>query len=333
MSDLAPELLNWLDDHLRPGESFRVREARSWTRWPHRYRQRVDVGEPRLDRDAMATRVVATTPLVSGVRDLEVALELAVVTNRVASLSAVVVDEAAGTVGLACAASIRPLSKVWLLEVLGEALKLQVAVPEMGDPHALAAGFGGRADLAPHPESGPRPEPHPELDVVETYQRAGLETGRLTTAVYAAAQGDLHSMGIPSAADGTLLTVGADTFNLGGPARITLENATHPGFGNGLLVVLRVASAPPAPHPARATNELNRRELWERIDGQTFGAWSYDDAGLGHLVFYPNRLIPSGSAERRARLVNCVLDEARRLAWLDQAWASASGASDRPAAS
>lgn len=324
-SDFAPEILNWLDDHLRPGAEFRVREERAWTRWPHRYRQRIEIDQPRLDRDVMATRVVATTPLVTGVTDVGAALELAVGANRVASLSAVVLDEAAGTVALACAASIRPKNKVWLLPVLGEVLKLQVAVPEAGEPDVLAAGFGGVADLAPHPRSGPRPEPHPELDVVEAYQQAGLATGRLAAGVYAASVGNLHAMGIPSVADGTSISVGADTFNLGGPARITVENATHPGFGNGLLAVLRVAGAPAAADPARAVNELNRRELWDRIDGQTFGAWAYDDAGLGHVCFYPNRLIPGGEAERRARIINCVLDEAHRLTWLDGVWADAAG--------
>jgi hypothetical protein len=294
---------------------------RVWTRWPHRFRQRIEVGEPQFDRDAMATRVVATTPLVTGIRDVDAALALAVGSNRVASLSAIVVDEAAGTVGLACAASVRPLNKSWLVQTLGEVLKLQIAVPEMGDPEALAEGFGGIPDLAPHPTSGPRPEPQADMAVVEAYQQAGVASGRIVHGSYAAAVGDLHSMGIPSTADGTMLTIGADTFNLGGPARITLENATHPGFGNGLLVLLRADGAPAAADPARAANELNSRELWDRVDGQSFGAWSYDDAGLGHLVFYPNRLIPGGEAERRARLINCVLDEARRLAWLDQVWA------------
>ena len=92
-------------------------------------------------------------------------------------------------------------------------------------------------------------------------------------------------------------------------------------------MVLRAEGAPVAANLARAANELNRRELWGRIDGQTFGAWSYDEVGLGHLVFYPNRLIPGGEAERRARLINCVLDEARRLAWLDVVWAEVAAAS------
>jgi hypothetical protein len=327
MTDLAPELLNWLDEHLRPGEEYAIRDERSWTRWPHRYRQQVEVAPPRPDRDVPTTRAVATTPLVTDLADPELALEMAIGANRVASLSAVVVDEAAGTVALACAASLRPGNRVWLLPVLGEVLKLQIAVPERGDPDALAAGFGGVADIAPHPVSGPRKEPHPELAVVEAYQRAGLEPGRIPIGTFAASVGDLHAMSIPSTVDGTRLTVGAETFHLGGTAQITVEHASHPGFGNGLLAVLRTASAPAAAHPARAVNELNRRELWERLDGQTFGAWSYDDAGLGHLVFYPNRLIPIGEAERRARLVNCVLDEVRRLAWLDRVWADAAGIS------
>ncbi|HEY4752672.1 MAG TPA: hypothetical protein VIH37_05255 [Candidatus Limnocylindrales bacterium] len=67
MTDFAPELLNWLDGHLRPGDAFRIREDRAWTRWPHRYRQRVEIGLPQLDRDATAARVVATTPLVAAI--------------------------------------------------------------------------------------------------------------------------------------------------------------------------------------------------------------------------------------------------------------------------
>ena len=326
MTDLAPELLAWLDEALRPGDAWRVRDERAWTRWPYRYRQRVDIGGPRLDRDAMATRVVATTPLVAGISDPELALEMAVGANRVASLSAVIVDEAAGTVALVCAASIRPLNKTWLLPVLGEVLKLQVAVPELGDPEALAAGFGGRPDLAPHPASGPRASAHPELRVVEAYQGAGLETGRIRHGTFAATVGDLHSLGIPASADGTRLEVGADTFHLGGPARIVVENATHPGFGNGLLAVLRIPSAPAAAHLARAVNELNRRELWERIDGQTFGAWALDDEGLGHLTFLPNRLLPGPEPDRRARLVNSILDEVRRLQWLDAVWVGVAAA-------
>lgn len=320
MPDLAPELLNWLDEHLRPGDAYRVREARSWTHWPHRYRQRVELAEPRHDRDTLATRLVATTPLARDLRDIDAALELAVGTNRVASMSAAVVDPEARTVGLVCAASFRPGNMVWLQPVVGEALKLQVAVPEMGDPEVLAEGFGGVPDLEPHPEGGPRQEAHPELAVVEAYQRAGLEGARIGPGTFRATVGDLAGMGIPATVDGTLLTIGADTFNLGGPARLTIENATHPGFGHGLLAVLRASSAPAATRPAFAVNELNRREPWERIDGQSFGAWAYDDEGLGHIVFYPNRLIPNGEAERRARLINCVLDEARRLAWLDQVW-------------
>jgi hypothetical protein len=320
MPDLAPELLNWLDEHLPAGPAYRIREARAWTRWPHRYRQRIEIGEPQQDRDAPATRLVATTPLVREVADIEIALEMALGSNRVASLSAVVVDEAERTVSLACAASLRPANQAWLLQVFGEVAKLQIAVPELGDPDAMADGFTGVPDLEPHPSSGPRADAQPGLAVVEAYQLAGVETGRTSHGMYAAAVGHLHAMGIPASADGTFLSVGADTFSLGGPARITVENATHPGFGNGLLAVLRAPGAAPAPQPSRAANQLNRRELWERLDGQSFGAWGYDEAGLGHLVFYPNRMIPGGEAERRARIINAVLDEVRRLAWLDQVW-------------
>ena len=164
------------------------------------------------------------------------------------------------------------------------------------------------------------------------YQQAGLEPGRIKLGMYSAAVGDLLSMEIPSTADGTILTVGADTFNLGGPARITCENATHPGQTITAVGVLSYekwagGSADPIQLKAQVLEDPIFRELWDRIDGQTFGAWAYDEAGLGHLVFYPNRLIPGGEAERRARLINCVLDEARRLAWLDKVWGEVAAAS------
>lgn len=325
MTDLAPELFDWLDEHLRPGEAYRIREARAWTRWPHRYRQRVEAGEAASEAGVPALRIVATTPLVRRLADGEAALAMAVAANRVASLSAVVVDEAEATIRLACAATLRPGNRAWLLPVLGEVLKLQIAVPEAGDPSELAEGFGGEPDLEPHPASGRREGAHPEMAVVDAYQRAGVEPARIPAATFRAAVGDLHRMDIPATADGTLLEVGADTFNLGGAAKITVENAAHPGFGNGLLAVLRVPPSAAAQHAARAANELNRRELRERLDGHSLGAWSHDDAGLGHLVFYPNRLIPVGEAERRARVINCVLDEARRLAWLDRTWPTLAG--------
>jgi hypothetical protein len=320
VTDLAPELLDWLDATLRPGSAWRVREARVWTRWPYRLRQQVEIGRPSGDAAATVTRVVATTPLATGIADPVAAVELVAAANRVASLSAVVLDPEAGTVVLACAASVRPRNRVWLLPVLGEVLRLQVAVPEASDPGTIAAGFGGRPDLAPHPGSGARREPDPVLGVVTAYQRAGLAPGRLSARDYRVATGDLSDIGIPSTAGGTRLDIGADTFNLGGEARIVLENATHPGFGNGLLVLTRIPPLPDETDLPALANEINRRELVELVDGQSFGAWSVDDAGLGHLAFVPNLLLPRREADRRARVVNAVLDEVARLGWLDAAW-------------
>jgi hypothetical protein len=320
VTDLAPELLDWLDATLRPGIAWRRREARAWTRWPHRFRQRVEIGLPREHDGTMVNRVLATTPLVDGIVDPAPAMELVAAANRVASLSSAILDPEAGTVTLACAASVGLRNKAWLLPVLGEVLKLQVAVPEGAGPGTFAAGFGGRPDLVPHPDSGRRADPDPGLGVVDAYQRAGLAPGRLSARDYRVATGDLMGIGIPSIADGTRLDIGADTFNLGGAARIVLENATHPGFGNGLLVLLRIPTIPDDTDPAVLANTLNRRELVELVGGQSFGAWSVDDAGLGHVAFVPNLLLPRREADRRARVVNAVLDEVARLGWLDRAW-------------
>ena len=320
MTDLGPELLNWLNVTLHPAPPWTVREDRAITRWAWRFRQRIDM-TPTVEHDGTpTTRVTAVTPLVSAVEDVERALAHVAAANRVASLSAVVLEPGTGTVALACAAWVRQANKPWLLSLLGAAITLQLAVPEASDPDALAAGFGGVADLAPHPVSGPRNEPDPALEIVAAVQEAGLRPSRLPARDFGVVVGHLAELRIPARADGARLEVGADTFNLGGQARIVLENATHPGFGNGLLALLRVPMVAGTSEAERLANDLNRYELADRVGGTAFGAWSTDDAGLAHVTFFPNHVLPRPEAERRARLVNGVLDEIGRLQWLDAAW-------------
>ncbi len=79
-------------------------------------------------------------------------------------------------------------------------------------------------DLAPHPASGHRAEPHPEFDIVEAYQRAGLCPGRIPIGTSAATVGDLRAMSIPSMSEGARFSDGAETFRLGGPARTSGEH-------------------------------------------------------------------------------------------------------------
>jgi hypothetical protein len=320
VTDFGPELLNWATVTLRPDAAWSMREDRAITRWAWRFRQRIDMGPPMDDEGTWATRVTAVTPLVSGVEDGERALALVAAANRVASLSAAVLEPTTGTVALACAAWVRQANKPWLLTVLGAAISLQLAVPEASDPEAFAVGFGGRADLAPHPLSGPRGERDPSLDIVARAQQAGLAPSRILPRDFRVAVGDLSSLRIPASADGAHLELGADTFNLGGPARIVLESAVHPGFGTGLLAVLRVPLSGGEAGPERLANDLNRHELADRVGGSTFGAWSADEAGLAHVAFLPNHVLPRSEPDRRARLVNCVLDEIGRLQWLDAAW-------------
>jgi hypothetical protein len=320
VTDFGPELLNWVQATLRPAAPWTIREERAITRWAWRFRQRVEVAPPVEDGGTWGTRVTAVTPLVCGVEDSERAMALVAAANRVASLSAVVLEPATGTVALACAAWVRQANKPWLLPVLGAAILLQLAVPEASDPEAFAEGFGGKADLAPHPVSGPRLGPDPALDVVVRVQQAGLAPSRILPRDFRVAVGDLSDLRIPASGDGAHLELGADTFNLGGPARIVLENAAHPGFGHGLLALLRVPVTGGEGGSERLANDLNRYEPADRIGGSTFGAWSVDEAGLAHVAFLPNHVLPRREADRRARLVNCVLDEIGRLQWLDAAW-------------
>ena len=327
MYDLAPELFNRLDLALRPDARWRLRDDRSLTWWPCAIRQRIEALEPQDDRGVPATRLVAVTPLARDIADPGHALLMAAAANQAATLSAVLVDLADCTVGLALAASVRPKARIWLLPMLADAVALQVAVAGTASIDEMAAGFGGVPDLAPHPASGLRtgPDVHSVLGMVEKAQRDGLVTVRMPETDFRRAVGDLSDVGIPAVAEGTRLEVGVVANALGGDARVVIECATHPGFGNGLLVLVETPLAvDPASGPAIA-NELNRADLLDRVGGLGFGAWAPaaigDAAGLAHVTFLPNLLLPQApEADRRARLVNLVIDAVLRVQWLDEVW-------------
>ncbi len=330
MYDLAPELFNRLDVVLRPDARWRLRDERSLTWWPCALRQRIQALEPADDRGVPATRLIAVTPLARDLADVQHALLMAASANQAATLSAVMVDVADASVGLALAASVRPKARVWLLPLLADAVALQVAVAANASIDEMAAGFGGRPDVAPHPEAGQRTGAHQILEMVERAQRDGLTTVRMPESDFRRSVGDLLDLGIPAAADGTRLEVGVMAPALGGDARVVIECATHPGFGNGLLVLVETPlGVAPADGPAIA-NELNRAELVDRTGGLAFGAWTPaavgDVAGLARVMFLPNLLLPRApEADRRARLVNLVVDAVLRVQWLDQVWPDLAG--------
>ncbi len=331
--DLAPELFNRLDVALRPDARWRLRDERSLTWWPCALRQRIEALPPADDRGVPATRLMAMTPLARDIADVGHALLMAAAANQAATLSAVIVDEVDASVGLALAASVRPKARIWLLPMLADAVALQVAVAGTASIDQMAMGFGGVPDLASHPEAGPRTDTHAVLAMVERAQRDGLAAVRMPESDFRRAVGDLSDVGIPAAADGTRLEVGVTAPGLGGDARVVIESATHPGFGNGLLVLVEAPMAvAPLAGPAIA-NALNRAELFERTGGLAFGAWTPvalgDAAGLARVAFLPNLLLPQApEADRRARLVNLVIDAVLRVQWLDRVWpALANGAS------
>jgi len=332
--DLARELFNRVDFALRPDAPWQLREARALTWWPCALRQRIEALEPRDDRGVPATRLVARTPIARDVADVGHALLMAAASNQAATLSSVVVDVAGASVGLVLAASVRPKARVWLLPMLADAIGLQIAVAGNASIDAMAAGFGGVPDLVPHPEAGPRPDGHPVLAMVEQAQRDGLAVVRMPETDFRRSVGDLSSLGIPAVSDGTRLEVGVTAPVLGGDARVVVECATHPGFGNGLLVFVETPlTLAPAAGPAIA-NELNRADIADRAGGLALGAWTPaavgDLAGLAHVMFLPNLLLPRApEADRRARLVNLVVDAVLRVQWLDQIWPAIAGSARR----
>lgn len=324
MTDLGIELLDWLEATLQLDPPWRVRDGRSLTWWPYRYRQQLVADSPRPSAGERITRLTAVTPLLTGIADADAAYARTGAANGMASLSAMVFDPATGLLAAHTAASFHGGNRGWLAPLFASAAALQIAVASESDPEAFAGGLGGTLDWAPHPSSGERPEPDDMLNVTSLYQRAGLEPTRMTGGDYAAAAGELARIGSLAETAGTHLTVHVAAPRLGGRSRIVVENSRHPGFGNGLFVLVDAPELPARCDLSRLANDLNRFEVAERIDGHAFGAWTPREDGLFHVAFYPNLLFAQdGARSRQARLLNLVLDEVSRARWLDRTWDTA----------
>jgi hypothetical protein len=67
VTDLGPELLDWIDGLFQIDDDWRVREARSLTCWPFRFRQQITADVPRTSFGEETTRLtISSTPLERG---------------------------------------------------------------------------------------------------------------------------------------------------------------------------------------------------------------------------------------------------------------------------
>jgi hypothetical protein len=207
----------------------------------------------------------------------------------------------------------------WLRSLFAVAGVLQVAVP-----HGLErAAFDmlGTPDLAVHPVSGRRLEPDDIIGVVNAVQARGREPNPVGAQAFAAAATRLAGLGVAARATGESLVMMLPAEHLEGAFTVVVNNAEHPGFGNGLFVMLVAPEVPGVDALAMYANDLNRRELLEPVDMHSFGAWLRGPEGeLNHVAFVTADMLAMAGDGQAALIANLVFNEMTRARWLDAAW-------------
>ena len=197
------------------------------------------------------------------------------------------------------------------------------------DPEPFTDGRLGTFDVVPHPTSGQRMTPDDMLNVVSLYQGAGRGLNVIDARVYKVAAAGLEASGLEVSVEKTALEIRVPATRLSGASTIHIDDSPHPGFGNGLFVLLRAPEIPGSPDIPRLANDLNRREIDTHLDCQSFGAWTSGPDGLYHVAFFPNYLFVSGDPLGKSNLlVNIAINEIIRSRWLDRSWDQLSGAAD-----
>ena len=319
MRDLGPELLDWYRETCQMDAPWLVRDGRSLTWWPYAFRQTVTAAQPRHSSGADITRVVAVTPISAGAPEDAPIEAILFGANVQASYSAMIFDPEHRAFFTGMAACFHEGNERWLRSIFAVGGVLQVAVP-----HGLEqAAFEmlGTPDLAGHPVSGRRPEPDDIIGVVNAVQARGHEPNPIGPVAYALAASRLVELGIAARAEGESIVVVLPAEHLDGGFTVVVNNAEHPGFGNGLFVMQVAPSIPEVVSLAMFANDLNRRELLEPVDTHALGAWLQGPEGeLNHVAFITADMLALAGQGQAALIANLVFNEMTRARWLDDAW-------------
>lgn len=322
--DVGPEVVDFLFGSTGIDAQWGTRQPRGFTWWAHRLAQRVWADPPRVVDGTVVVRAHAETDLV---RDVPLSDNLSAVVgvlNRVASLSAYVLDPHTRRATMHCAMTLHRENVGWAQRLLLGAIGLQVAEAH---GRADAAGLlGGALDSSAHPESGPRPDPDEMLSVLRRlFVPVGAGESRFAGDEFVRTAGLCQNLGLLAYGDAGGLTAEFPYTGSRPVMQLALEGSAggletalltataetrHPQLGSGALLRLHL---PPTFERAKAeelARRLNLAEARMYVDQHTLGAWCPDDRrGLAFVAFIPSAL------HRPGLLDGLVLGEGLRARW------------------
>jgi hypothetical protein len=291
-------------------DAWSVRNERSFSWWPKDFVQHVGVTEPVETDGFLVSRLVATSPIVEGVRVDGQAYKLLSACNAYwGTLSALVLNNE-GVVSYVTAATVHN-------EILDfvERIFAVTAAMQAGDAQMKATNLGemlkGRPALSAHPASGARPSHDDTLNIIEKLVaphgkepsvwvgRDMLDTLALLKRVSMIAMGD---------DDG--LVAEFPYYNFSSLLKFETKSP-HPQVGHGLHVTLGVPDkASDVPSHVMA-GFLNEMEAAPATLSDFRGAWCVSPSEtITFSAFYPNAFLRPGMGS------NIALSMAARAEWV-----------------
>lgn len=309
--DPGLEAVQWVYEKMHIDTEWSVWEERGFTWWGRHQAQRV-WSEPVVDDDGIRIcRVHAQTDLVEEFDPSPENLAKINALNGNGVLSALVVDEDAGTVGYAASMWIHEQALDWAKHLWQTVVAIQAAHGN-AQGEILAKAVGARAAATSHPTSGPREVGDEMLLVPEKLVvPMGREPSRWAGEEMQASLQMLQSR------PATLLANGDEERLM---AHFPYQEVTtllfvsagdrHPSLGNGVSIRLSLPEAvSDAEGPAWAA-KMNRSELGSFTRSHFLGSWVVAADRPHFVAFYPNF-----AAVAPGVLANIVSSASNRARW------------------
>jgi hypothetical protein len=310
--DLGPPVLEALFGKLMIDDKWSVRALRSFTWWPYRLAQRVSVSSPRLAFGDPMVAVRVVNDLVRDVKADDTVVENIVgLMNMHASDGAYVWDPDARHVTVTTSAYIHNGNRS--LERFFSGAVLLTTIEAHAKAKQLAELLDGEPATSEHPVSGPRPVlddllNFADTDVVPRGQGVSAFAGQAMEAARQAPS--LQSTMVTSSPTGLtaelpffgdMPAIAKAALGSSGPVETSLvellTEPRHPGYGSGLLALLRLPVRQPPDEIRRLAHGLNRAEANELTGFPQFGAWcrdASDETSLVFATFVPSVLFDPG---------------------------------------
>ncbi|MFM7252267.1 MAG: hypothetical protein ACKO27_04280 [Ilumatobacteraceae bacterium] len=307
-------------------EEWTARRPRGFTWWGHRLAQHVDASEltPGPDGELRST-VTVRTEVVRGVPSAHAGERRQIVNlaNKLEAMSAVVYDEAAGTVEECASAAVGADTVDTWIDVLSVASVLQNAAAH-SRANALAASIGGEPATSAHPSSGERLQRDDLLNgPVQWASMLGKPVSRFRGEPMLALErhasqwsvctgdetgftGEVPYSGSRSAIE--LMVAGQSGHRETALVRMFTDQP-HPQLGSGVLLRMQL---PPVFGPDRGVDEAQRLNALEASGSapcMLLGAWCEADGELNYIAFVPSVIARPGLLE------NLFVDCAVRSSW------------------